>query len=147
VSDEQRPAESFPGVIRGDGYAVAPLDALGEGYGFRRVRRGLEVQSCGANVIVLPPRYETGVHLHAEQEELYFVHAGSIELELGEEGTRHALEAGAVARVDAPVARRLRNVGTVDAVVLVVGGKDGYVGRDGLLPEGEHRPGGFIDPA
>ena len=110
------------------------------------MRRGLEVTSCGANAIVLPPRYETGVHLHEEQEELYFVHAGSVELELGD-GTRHALEAGGVARVDAPVPRRLRNVGTVDAIVLVVGGKDGYVGRDGRLPEGEHRPGGFIDPA
>ena len=33
--------------------------------------------------------------------------------------------------------RRIRNVGDEDAVYVVVGGKDGYVGRDGRLPEGE----------
>jgi hypothetical protein len=27
-------------------------------------------------------------------------------------------------------------------VILAVGGKDGYVGRDGRLPEGEERGGG-----
>lgn len=147
MSQDSSPAgDAFPGVTRGDGYAVAPLDALGEGYGFRRVRRGLDVRSCGANVLVLPPRYEAGAHSHEEQEELYFVHAGSVELEFGD-GTRHAMEPGSVARVDPPTVRRLRNVGTVDAVVLVVGGKDGYVGRDGKLPEGEQRAGGPLDPA
>jgi hypothetical protein len=39
--------------------------------------------------------------------------------------------------VDAPTVRKVRNVGDEDAVYLVVGGKDGYVGRDGRLPEGE----------
>ena len=33
--------------------------------------------------------------------------------------------------------RKMRNVGDEDAVYVVVGGKDGYVGRDGRLPEGE----------
>lgn len=135
--------EEFPGVTRGDGYAVSSLDALGEGYGFRRVRRGLDIKELGANAIVLPPRYEAGAHQHETQEEVYFVHAGSIELEFGD-GTRHPMEAGGVARVDAPTVRRLRNVGTVDAVVFVVGAKDGYVGRDGKLPEGEARAGGPI---
>jgi hypothetical protein len=35
--------------------------------------------------------------------------------------------------------RRVRNIGEEDAIYLVVGGKDGYVGRDGRLPEGETR--------
>ena len=135
--------EEFPGVTRGDGYAVSSLDALGEGYGFRRVRRGLDIKELGANAIVLPPRYEAGAHQHETQEEVYFAHTGSIELEFGD-GTRHPMEAGGVARVDAPTVRRLRNVGTVDAVVFVVGAKDGYVGRDGKLPEGEARAGGPI---
>ena len=33
-------------------------------------------------------------------------------------------------------------MGDEDAVYLVVGGKDGYVGRDGRLPEGEESPRG-----
>jgi hypothetical protein len=35
--------------------------------------------------------------------------------------------------------RKLRNVGDVDAVYLIAGGKDGYVGRDGRVPEGEEQ--------
>ena len=38
--------------------------------------------------------------------------------------------------------RKVRNVGDEDAVYVVVGGKDGYVGRDGRLPEGEESPRG-----
>ncbi len=41
--------------------------------------------------------------------------------------------------MDAPTHRKLRNVGEDDAVYVVVGAKDGYVGRDGRLPEGEER--------
>lgn len=140
MSDEPE----FPNVIRGEGYAAAHLDDLGEGYGFRRIRRGLDVQEMGANAIVLPPRYEAGAHLHETQEEIYFVHAGEIELELNG-GEVVKLGPGGVARVDAPTIRRLRNVGQTDATVLVVGAKDGYVGRDGKLPEGESRAGGTLD--
>ena len=36
--------------------------------------------------------------------------------------------------------RKIRNLSdSEDAVYVVVGGKDGYVGRDGKLPEGETR--------
>jgi len=44
--------------------------------------------------------------------------------------------------------RSLRNVSDTDeAVILVAGGKDGYVGRDGRLPEGETRSGPGGPPA
>ena len=140
MSDEP----DFPDVISGEGYAAAHLDDLGEGYGFRRIRRGLDVREMGANALVLPPRYEAGAHLHETQEEIYFVHAGEIELELND-GDIVKLGPGGVARVDAPTTRRLRNVGHTDATVVVVGAKDGYVGRDGKLPEGENRAGGPLD--
>ena len=39
-----------------------------------------------------------------------------------------------MARVDAPVARKITNVGDADAVYVIVGAEGGYVGRDGLLP-------------
>jgi mannose-6-phosphate isomerase-like protein (cupin superfamily) len=127
-----------PEVLRGDGYAVAPrLEALGEGYGFRKVRKELGVTAFGANVITIPPGYETGAHFHDEQEEVYFVHRGAIEMTFGD-GTSVELQEGGAARVDASTHRKVRNTSdSDDAVYLVVGGKDGYVGRDGRAPEGE----------
>jgi quercetin dioxygenase-like cupin family protein len=124
-------------IVRGDGYAVANLDDLGEGYGFRKIRQGLGVTAFGVNGIVIPPSYETGRHLHEEQEELYFLHSGRIEIEFGD-GTKHELAPGGMAWVDAPTVRKVRNLSdTEDAVYVVVGGRGGYVGRDGKLPEGE----------
>ncbi|HEX5224512.1 MAG TPA: cupin domain-containing protein [Solirubrobacteraceae bacterium] len=126
----------YPGVTHGEGYAVGHLDDLGEGPGFRKVRKGLDVTAFGVNAIVLPAGIETGPHFHDEQEELYFVHRGAIEMEFGD-GTVHTLREGALARVDAATVRAIRNGGDVDAVYLIAGGKDGYVGRDGRVPEGE----------
>ena len=52
------------------------------------------------------------------------------------------LDSRGIARVDAPTVRKLKNVGDDDALYFVVGGKDGYVGRDGKMPEGEKSPRG-----
>src|SRR4051795_9683331 len=123
-------------VTTGSGYAVANLDDLGDGPGFRKVRRELGVQAFGVNAIVLPPGIETGRHFHDEQEELYFVHAGRVEMEFGD-GSRHELGPGGMARVDAATVRLVRNRGPEDAVYVIVGAKDGYVGRDGRVPDGE----------
>ena len=117
-------------VVKGEGWAVAGLDDLGEGWGFRKVRKELGVEAFGANIVVMPPGYESGRHLHETQEELYFV---------------HQLGPGGVAWVDAPVVRGFKNLGTdEDAIYFVVGGKDGYIGRDGKLPPGETDPRGPI---
>ncbi|HEX3735827.1 MAG TPA: cupin domain-containing protein [Solirubrobacterales bacterium] len=127
-------------VSKGDGYAVAQLDALGEGPGFRKIRKELGVSAFGVNAIVLPPSYATGSHYHDEQEELYFVHSGRVEFEFGDGSTRQ-LGPGGLAWVDAPTERKVRNLSdSEDAVYVVIGGKDGYVGRDGKLSAGEtHR--------
>jgi quercetin dioxygenase-like cupin family protein len=126
-------------VTKGDGYAVAQLDDLGEGWGFRKVRKELGVTAFGVNAIVMPPNYESGKHYHEEQEELYFVYQGQMEINL--DGTKHALGPGSFARVDAKVVRSLKNLSEdEDAIYICVGGKDGYVGRDGRLPEGETDP-------
>lgn len=126
-------------VVKGEGYAVANLADLGEGPGFRKIRKALGVTAFGVNAIVLPPAYETGRHYHDEQEELYFLHSGRIAIEFGD-GSSHELEPGGVAWVDASTVRRIRNLDdSEDAVYVVVGGKDGYVGRDGRQPEGETR--------
>ena len=126
-------------AVEGDGYAVANIDDLGEGWGFRKIRKGLGVTAFGVNAIVVPPSYETGRHYHDEQEELYFVHRGRVEIEFGD-GTSHVLEPGGLARVDAATVRQIRNLSdSEDAIYVCVGGKDGYVGRDGQMPEGETR--------
>ena len=127
-------------VTKGDGYAVANLDDLGQGPGFRKIRTPLGLTAFGANAIVLPPSYETGKHFHDEQEELYFLHSGRVAIEF-DDGSSHELEPGGLAWVDASTVRKLKNLSdSEDAVYVVVGGKDGYVGRDGRQPEGEtHR--------
>jgi len=123
-------------IIEGEGYAVGHIDQMGDEYGFRKIRRSLGVTAFGVNAIVLPPGYETGRHFHDEQEELYFLHRGQIEIEF-DDGDPHRLEPGGAARVDPATLRRIRNVGNDDAVYVVIGGKGGYVGRDGQAPEGE----------
>jgi len=131
-------AAEYPGVTIGEGYAVGTLDDLGAGPGFRKVRKGLGVSAFGVNAIVMPAGYESGSHYHDQQEELYFVHQGTLEMEFGD-GSVHRLDEGAFARVDAATLRKVRNIGDGDAIYLCVGGKDGYIGRDGRLPEGETR--------
>ena len=121
------------------GYAVSSLDDLGEGPGFRKIRSALGVEAFGVNALVLPPGYSTGVHFHDEQQELYFVHRGEVEIRFGD-GTTHRLGAGGLARVDASTHRGLRNIGKEHAVVVVAGGKDGYVGRDGQAVDSDGHP-------
>jgi mannose-6-phosphate isomerase-like protein (cupin superfamily) len=128
----------YPGVTAGDGYAVGGLDDLGDGPGFRKVRKGLGVTAFGVNAIVLPPGIETGFHYHDTQEELYFIHSGTIEMEFGD-GSAHELGPGSFARVDAATVRKVRNKGDVDAVYVCAGGANGYVGRDGRVREGEEQ--------
>lgn len=120
---------SEPDVTTGDGYSVSSLDRLGEGFGFRKVRAPMGVEAFGVNAIVLPPDYPTRNHFHELQEELYFVHRGTIEFTFGD-GTTHRVEEGGLVWVAPSTVRQLRSVGE-DAVYLCVGGKGGYVPRDG----------------
>ena len=122
----------------GEGWSVATLDEMGDGPGFRKVRKELGVEAFGVNAIVMPPGIETGIHWHEKQDELYFVHSGTVEMELGD-GEWRSMAAGSFAHVSAPVPRRVRNTGDEDAVYVVVGAKDGYVGRDGRAPEDAQR--------
>ena len=128
----------YPAVRTGEGWAVGHIDDLGDGPGFRKVRRGLGVTAFGVNAIVLPPGIETGAHYHDEQEELYFVHRGTIEMEFGD-GSVETITEGGFARVDAPTARKVRNATDTDAVYVCVGANDGYVGRDGRAPAGDEQ--------
>ncbi len=77
-------ASEYPKVTVGEGYAVGDLDALGEGYGFRKVRKGLGVTAFGVNAIVMPAGYRERIALPRRAGGAYFVHRGMIEMEFGD---------------------------------------------------------------
>jgi mannose-6-phosphate isomerase-like protein (cupin superfamily) len=117
------------------GHAFSSLDELGEGYGFRKVRRALGVSAFGVNMVVYPPHYEGFEHWHDTQDELYFVHSGTAKFEAG--GEERILGPGGLCHVESTTRRKVTNIGDEDLVLLVVGGKDGYVERDGHLADPE----------
>src|SRR3990172_5016566 len=112
-------------------YAFSSLDELGEGYGFRKVRRALGVTAFGVNALVYPPGYEGFFHYHDTQDELYFVHRGTARVEV--EGEVRELEPGGLFHCESTTPRKISNAGDEDLVIYIVGGKDGYVERDGHL--------------
>jgi quercetin dioxygenase-like cupin family protein len=112
-------------------HAFSSLDELGDGYGFRKIRKALGVEAFGVNAIVYPPRYEGPEHYHDTQDELYFVHRGRIRVDVG--GESRELGPGGLFHAAATTHRRISNAGDEEAVVFVVGGKGGYVERDGHL--------------
>jgi mannose-6-phosphate isomerase-like protein (cupin superfamily) len=116
-------------------YAISSLDELGEGYGFRKVRQQLGITAFGVNALVMAPGYEGFLHYHDTQDELYFVHSGTARFEV--DGEERELGPGSLVHVESTTHRKFSNAGDDDLVVLVVGGKDGYVERDGHLVDPE----------
>jgi mannose-6-phosphate isomerase-like protein (cupin superfamily) len=116
-------------------HAFGSIDELGEGYGFRKVRRALGVSAFGVNAVVMPPGYEGFLHYHDTQDELYFVHSGRARVEV--DGETRELGPGGLVHVESTTPRKVSNAGDADLVLLVVGGKDGYVARDGHLVDPE----------
>jgi mannose-6-phosphate isomerase-like protein (cupin superfamily) len=117
------------------GYSFSSLEELGDGYGFRKVRRALGVTAFGVNIIVYPPGYEGFEHWHETQDELYFVHSGTAKFEVG--GEERILGSGGLVHVESTTHRKVTNVGDDDLVLFAVGGKGGYVERDGHLADPE----------
>src|SRR5919199_109982 len=107
------------------------LDELGDGYGFRKIREALGVTAFGVNALVVPPGKAGIHHYHERQEELYFAHRGRARFRVGDE--EREVGPGGLVHVESTTPRLFTNVGDEDLVLLVVGGKDGYVGRDGQL--------------
>jgi mannose-6-phosphate isomerase-like protein (cupin superfamily) len=123
-------------------YHVSSIEELGDGYGFRKVRQALGVTAFGVNALVFPPQYEGPEHYHDEQDELYFVHSGTAIFTIG--GEEHEVREGGLVHVESTTPRRVTNRTDEDLVLLVVGGKGGYVERDGKLTspeEAERRQG------
>jgi quercetin dioxygenase-like cupin family protein len=112
-------------------FAFGSLDELGDGPGFRKIRKALGVDAFGVNAIVFPPHYEGPEHYHDTQDELYFVHRGRIRVDV--DGGSRELGEGGLFHASSTTPRRISNVGDEDAIVFIVGGKGGYVERDGHL--------------
>ena len=110
------------------GYAFGSIEEMGDGV-FRKVRRELGVTAFGVNALVLAPGVVSRPHFHDEQDELYFVHAGRARIALP--GESRELGPGGLCHVEAATPRQIVSVGDEDLVLVVVGAKDGYVGRDG----------------
>jgi mannose-6-phosphate isomerase-like protein (cupin superfamily) len=114
------------------GHSFGAIEELGEGYGFRKVRRALGVTAFGVNAIVMPPGYLGFHHYHETQDELYFVHSGSARFEV--ESEDRILGPGGLCHVESTTPRRVSNASeSEDLVLLVIGGKGGYVERDGHM--------------
>jgi mannose-6-phosphate isomerase-like protein (cupin superfamily) len=114
-------------------YAFSSIDELGEGPGFRKVRAALGIEAFGVNAVVYPPHYEGFLHYHDEQDELYFVHSGRARVEV--EGETRELGEGGLFHCRSTTPRRISNAGDEDLVLLIVGAKGGYVGRDGHIDD------------
>ena len=112
-------------------HAFTSIDELGEGFGFRKVRRALGITAFGVNAVVYPPHYDGFNHFHDRQDELYFVHSGTARVEV--DGDVRDLGPGGMVHVESTTPRRISNPGDEPLVMLVVGGKDGYVERDGHM--------------
>jgi mannose-6-phosphate isomerase-like protein (cupin superfamily) len=117
------------------GYQVSSLDELGEGYGFRKVRQPLGVTAFGVNALVFPARYEGPNHYHDRQDELYFVHRGTAIFTF--DGEEHEVGEGGLVHVESTTRRMISNRTDEDLVIFIVGGKDGYVERDGHVVSDE----------
>jgi len=116
-------------------HAFSSLDELGDGPGFRKVRSTMGITAFGINGVVYPPGQEGFLHYHDAQDELYFVHAGTARFEV--DGEERTLGPGGLLHVEATTPRKVSNAGDEDLVLLIVGGKDGYVERDGHLVNDE----------
>jgi mannose-6-phosphate isomerase-like protein (cupin superfamily) len=116
-------------------HSFSSVDELGDGHGFRKVRGPMGITAFGVNALVYPPGYEGIFHYHDTQDELYFVHQGTARFEV--DGDERTLGAGGLVHVESTTPRRVSNAGEDDLILLIVGGKDGYVERDGHLVNDE----------
>jgi uncharacterized cupin superfamily protein len=86
---------------------------------FVRLRAPLGITSFGLNKLVMAPGERNRIHRHTQQEEVYLVLAG--ELNLGLEGVEHRFGVGELVRVAPAVRRQLINRGPGELELLVIG--------------------------
>ena len=114
-------------------YSFGSIDEMGDGV-FRKVCRELGVTAFGVNALVLAPgvvsRLRTSTRSRTSSTSSTADGRGS-----NSRTESFELGPGGVVHVEAATPRRFTSVGDEDLVLLVVGAKGGYVGRDGRPAE------------
>ena len=117
------------------GHSFSSLEELGDGPGFRKIRSSMGITAFGVNGVIYPAGHPGISHYHDTQDELYFVHSGTARVEV--DGEERTLGPGGLFHVESTTPRKIVNAGDDDLVLLVVGGKGGYVERDGHVMSDE----------
>jgi uncharacterized cupin superfamily protein len=101
-------------------FKLAHLDDCETTGNWRLVRRTLELEAFGINVVEIPPGEHIPEHDEADrdQEEMFYVIGGTPTLVIDGEG--HTMRAGMFARLDPEHTRTVRNDGDGPASVLIV---------------------------
>ena len=118
-------------------HAFSSLDELGRR---PRLPQGPRSRSAitafGVNGVVYPPGFPGVSHYHDTQDELYFVHSGTAKVR----GRRRGADRSARAASSTSSRRRRagsRTPATRSSCCSSIGGKDGYVERDGHVMSDE----------
>jgi mannose-6-phosphate isomerase-like protein (cupin superfamily) len=97
---------------------------------FQGLRRALDLESFGINLMVLRPGKRLRVHTHEHQDEVYLVLEGTLTLLI--EGEPHELGVDQLARVGPGTRRQLTNPSPEKVVILALGAAGTHEGRDAL---------------
>jgi mannose-6-phosphate isomerase-like protein (cupin superfamily) len=97
---------------------------------FQSLRRPLDLETFGINLIVLQPGKRLRVHTHERQDEVYLVLEGALTLVV--EGEPHELGVDQLARVGPGTRRQLTNPRPEKVVILALGAAGKHEGRDAL---------------
>lgn len=105
---------------RTNGYTIANRDELERTGNWALVRRSVDCQSFGVNLVEIPPGESIPEHDETarDQEELFFVLSGQPILVI--DGEEHAAPEGTFARLEPARRRTVRNDGSDPASVLIV---------------------------
>jgi mannose-6-phosphate isomerase-like protein (cupin superfamily) len=97
---------------------------------FQGLRRALDLETFGINLMVLQPGKRLRVHTHERQDEVYLVLEGTLTLLV--EGAPHELGVDQLARVGPGTRRQVTNPTAEKVVILALGAAGKHEGRDGL---------------
>jgi mannose-6-phosphate isomerase-like protein (cupin superfamily) len=97
---------------------------------FQGLRRALDLESFGINLMVLQPGKRLRVHTHERQDEVYLVLEGTLTLLV--EGEPHELGVDRLARVGPGTRRQLTNPTPEKVVILALGAAGKHEGRDAV---------------
>jgi mannose-6-phosphate isomerase-like protein (cupin superfamily) len=102
------------------GYVIASAEELERAGNGSLVRRSLDCQSFGVNLVEIPPAESIPEHDETErdQEELFFVVSGSAAPVI--DGEEHRAPQATFARIDPAHRRTVRNLGSQPCSVLIV---------------------------